>query len=143
MEKTAWVKAESGNAGHEQGLTAIQEGTRGSTRQVRVPRASRGKDALLRVIGSHGRCASEGGHDESWVSRRLQRLETRQEWRPGRRGEGCRDGETDLGDGAAPGRGLCSPPARGINSPASKGCRLSGAGTGPRRHPGGLGSPTS
>lgn len=31
------------------------------------------------------------------MSKRLQRLATGQEWRPGRKGDGCRDGETDLG----------------------------------------------
>ena len=64
-----------------------------------------------------------------------------QEWRPGGRGDRYRDCTADGGNVRGPGA-LRKPLIWGINSPASTGCQVCGAGTVPRHHPGGLGSPT-
>lgn len=41
---------------------------------------------------------NKGGHNQSCTSEKAQRLDMGQEWRPGRRGNRCRDSDSDLGE---------------------------------------------
>lgn len=83
------------------GRMAIQEGTRGSTKQGRHLGLAEDKDALLGIIGSHGGCVNNEGHNQSCMLERLQRLDMGQQWKPGRRGDRYRDGGIDFREACA------------------------------------------